>query len=208
MPNSLARERLTEASKLMEAMNKEVIRAISLWALWGGCANDKDVLAAVNDAKLIAFNIVRDALHKDLVLTLTKLYDTGKHDPSFPRVLRIVADPTVRVLLADARACEEAEARHREATDGEHCCSLRLFRNKLLAHNDTRGAEQTARYGHEGALLEDTIWIVTRLSIALPTGPPYCEPAKTVWNQEANRFWTALITGVEGAPENNLKLAP
>jgi hypothetical protein len=39
------------------------------------------------DAKLIAFNIVPDALHKDLVLTLTKLYDTGRDDLSFPRVL-------------------------------------------------------------------------------------------------------------------------
>jgi hypothetical protein len=206
MPDSEARRKLTEASKLMEAMNKEVFRATALRSLWGRC-NDKDVLTAVNDAKLIAFNIVRDALHKDLVLTLTKLYDTGKDNLSFPGVFRIVADPTVRVFLADAQACEEAEARHRKATDGEHC-SLRLFRNKLLAHNDTRGAEQTAKYGHEVALLEDTIWIATRLSIALPSGPPHCGPAKMVWDHEANRFWAALITGVEGSPKNNLKSAP
>jgi hypothetical protein len=49
---------------------------------------------------------------------------------------------------------------------------------------------------------EDTIWIASRLSIALPCGPPNCEPAKRVWDHEANRFWTALITGVEGTPEN------
>jgi hypothetical protein len=184
----------------MEAINKEVFRAISLRALWGRCANDKDVLTAVNDAKLIAFNIVRDALFKDFVLTLTKLYDTGRDDLSFPRVLRIVADPAVRVLLADARACEGVEARHREATDGEHCRSLRLFRNKLLAHHDTRGAEQTARYGHAVALLEDTIWIASCLSIALPSAPPNCEPAKRVWDNEANRFWTTLIAGLKAPP--------
>src|SRR5262249_3736228 len=40
MPNSVARARLTEASNLMEATNKEVVRAISLRALWGRCAND------------------------------------------------------------------------------------------------------------------------------------------------------------------------
>ena len=101
----------------------------------------------------------------------------------------------VRVFLADGRAYEEAEAKHRETTDGAHCRSLRLFRNKLLAHNDTRGAEQSARYGHEVALLEDTIWIATRLSIALPSGPPHCDPAKMVWDYEADRFWTALIKG-------------
>ena len=199
MPNSVARARLTEASNLMEATNKEVVRAISLRALWGRCANDQDVLTAINDAKqAFAFIIVREALHKDLVLTLTKLYDTGKNDLSFLRVLSIVADPTVRALLADARACEEAEVGHRDAAVGEHCRSLRLFRNKLLAHIDTRGAEQTARYGHEVALLEDTIWISSRLSIALPSvPPPHFEPAKMIWDYEANRFWGALITGVE-----------
>src|SRR5262245_47070455 len=176
--------RLTEASKLMKDINKEILRAISLCALWARCFNNEDVLAVVNDAKLIAFHIVRDALHKDLVLTLTKLYDTGKNDLSFLRVLSIVADPTVRALLADARAYEEAEVRHRDATDGEHCRSLRLFRNKLLAHIDTRGAEQTARYGHEVALLEDTIWIANRLSIAFPSGPLHSEPAKKVWDLE------------------------
>jgi hypothetical protein len=208
MPDSVARVRLTEASKLVEAMSKEVFRAIALRALWGRCANDKDVLAAVNDAKLIAFNVTRDALHKDLVLTLTKLYDTGKDDLAFPRVLRVVADPAVCVLLADAQACVEADARFREATDGEHCRSLRLFRNKLLAHNDTRGAEQTAKYGHEVALLEDTIWIATRLSTALPLRSPHYEPAKMVWDHEANRFWTALIAGMDGSPKNNFKSAP
>ena len=205
MPNSVARARLTEASNLMEATNKEVVRAISLRALWGRCANDQDVLTAINDAKqAFAFIIVREALHKDLVLTLTKLYDTGKDDLSIPRVLGIVADPTVRVLLADARACEEAEARHREVTDGEHCRSLRRFRNKQLAHGDTRGAEQTAKYGHEVALLEDTIWISSRLSIALPSvPPPHFEPAKMIWDYEANRFWTALMTGLEGTPKTS-----
>lgn len=74
---------------------------------------------------------------------------------------------------------------------GEHCRSLRHFRNKQLAHGDTRGAEQTARYGHEVALLE-----------ALPSvPPPDFEPAKMIWDYEANRFWTALITGVEGTPK-------
>lgn len=208
MPDSVARARLTEASKLMEAMSKEVFRAIALRALWGRCANDQDVLAAVNDAKLIAFNVARDALHKDLVLTLTKLYDTGNDDLAFPRVLRVAADPTVCVLLADAQAYVEAEARFRKATDGEHCRSLRLFRNKLLAHNDTRGAEQTAKYGHEVALLEDTIWISTRLSTALSLRPPHYEPATMVWDHEANRFWTALIAGVEGLPKNSFKLVP
>jgi len=203
MTDDDGRVRLTEASKLMEDINKEILRAISLCALWARC-NDEHVLAAVNDAKLIAFHIVRDALHKDLVLTLTKLYDTGKNDLSFLRVLSIVADPTVRALLADARACEEAEVGHRDAAVGEHCRSLRLFRNKLLAHIDTRGAEQTARYGHEVALLEDTIWISSRLSIALPSvPPPHFEPAKMIWDYEANRFWTALMTGLEGTPKTS-----
>jgi len=203
MPNSVAKAKLTKASKLMEAMNKEVVRAIALRSMWGRCANDKDVLAAVNDAKLIAFNIVRDALHKDLVFTLTKLYDTGKDDLSFPGVLRIVADdPTIRVFLADGRAYEEAEARHRETTEGAHCGSLRRFRNKLLAHNDTRGAEQSARCGHEVALLEDTIWIATRLSIALPSGSPHFNCAKRVWDYEADRYWTALIKGAGRLPED------
>ena len=194
-----AKAKLTAASKLLKAINEEVFRAIALRSLWGRCASDQDVLFAVNDAKLIAFNIVRDALHKDLVLTLTKLYDTGENDLSFPRVFGLVADPMVRVLLADAGACEAAGTRHREATNGEHCRSLRLFRNKLLAHNDTRGTEQTARYGHEVVLLEDTIWIACRLSIALPSEPPNCEPAKAVWEHEANRFWDALIVGSRGA---------
>jgi hypothetical protein len=198
MPNSVAGARLTEASNLMEATNNEVVRAISLRAVWGRCANDQDVLTAINHAnQTLTFTIVREALLKDLVLTLTKLYDTGKDDLSFRRVLDVVKDPTVRVLLADALACEEAEARYREVTDGEHCRSLRRFRNKQLAHGDTRGAEQTATYGHVGALLEDTIWIASRLSIALPSVPrPNFEPAKMIWDHEANRFWTALITGV------------
>ena len=208
MPDSVARARLTEASRLIEAMSKEVFRAIALRALWGRCANDMDVLAAVNDARLIAFNVVRDALHKDLVLTMTKLYDSGKDDLAFPRVLSMVADPAVRILLPDAKAYAEADVRYRQATNGEHCRSLRLFRNRLLAHNDTRGAEQTARYGHEVALLEDTIWIATRLSTALSPGPPEYEPAKMIWDHEANRFWTALKTGVEGLPANNFRLAP
>jgi hypothetical protein len=78
MPNSVARARLTETSKLMEATNKEVVRAISLRALWERCANDQDALTAINDAKqAFAFIIVREALLKDLVLTLIKLRHAG-----------------------------------------------------------------------------------------------------------------------------------
>jgi hypothetical protein len=65
----------------------------------------------------------------------------------------------------------------------------------MLAHNDTRGVEQMAKYGHEVALLKDTVWIATRLSTALPAGPFHYEAAERVWDHEAARFWIALIQG-------------
>lgn len=195
MQNVGAKTELTKAKTLAEAINKEVFRAIALRSSWVRCANSKDVLTAINGAKLIAFNVIREAIHKDLVFTMTKLFDVGKDDLSFHRIFRILEDPAVLPLLADAQACAEANARYRAVADSKHCRSLRLLRNKMLAHNDTRGVQQTAKYGHEVALLKDTVWITTRLSTALPAGPFHYEAAERVWDDEANRFWMALIQG-------------
>jgi hypothetical protein len=67
MQNVEVKTKLTEANALIEAINKEVFRAIALRSSWVRCANSKDILTAINHAKLIAFNVIREAIHKDLV---------------------------------------------------------------------------------------------------------------------------------------------
>jgi len=152
----------------------------------------------VNNAELIGFGLVRESIHKDLTLTLTKLYDKGDDDLAFQRVFRLCM-PEGAAPVVDNAAYVEAEKIYAAALNGKDdnaLKSLRLLRNKVLAHTDTRSAKQTAIYRHAQIVLDDSIAICERLSVALGTEVLSFSSCKDVWAYEADRFWRALVAEV------------
>ena len=65
-----AGQRLVKAEKILAVAGGEILRSCALQAMWARC-NNRTVLDAITGTKAaFGFNSVRDALHRDLVVTL------------------------------------------------------------------------------------------------------------------------------------------
>jgi len=186
---------LAQAAGYARLINGEIARAIALQQLWESGAivpAANELLAAVRAAKLIGFDLVRETIHRDLVFTLVKLFDPGENDLSFPRVL---ATPGLQGNAPNPSAWAELQVCVDNCSNSDALRSLKMLRNKILAHTDTRDVLQSAVYGHSSVILDDAIYCSERLSAAVQTLPPYADPTTMVWRVEAKRFWKAVASG-------------
>ena len=141
--------------------------------------------------------MIRETIHKDLVFTLLKLFDDGSDDLSFPRVLLF---PNLAQISKNQDALKNLSQRVQASLVSEPLRSLRILRNKILAHNDTRGATQTVVYGHAPKVLIDAVYCSEQLASVAATLPPFADSTNRVWQFEADRFWKAIIAGAPPAP--------
>lgn len=188
---------LANVSLLVREINSEIARAVALHALWERSRNSGDILDPVRKAKLVPFNLVRESVHKDLILTLMKLFDCGPADLSFPRVL---GTPNLDSHAQNPEALRQTKEMLKATAASAHFAALKRLRNKILAHNDTRGQPTTATYRHHGTLLGNAIGCADLLSSALGCEPTFAVPTGKFWELEADRFWRAVALGTANLP--------
>jgi len=192
-------QRLNKAEKILVTVSAELIRAISLQAMLARCANERDILNTLNHSReAFGFVTVRNAIHRDLTVTLLTVLERGqKRSACIPRLLEIASDPRVVELMKNSTARDDVEDRIDRAergfaqleTDGM-LKSLRKLRDKVIAHVEVPPVAHGAKYGDADRVLERTIPIFQDLSVVILDREYQLDGEQRFWRQNADSFWT------------------
>ena len=95
------KQRAERGTRIAEELKRQLLRAIALSELWVRCFDQTDVCSFIDARQELvpAFTLIREALHFELVLTLTRLHDNDKNVASIPNAIAIVSDPNVEQFL-------------------------------------------------------------------------------------------------------------
>lgn len=91
-------------TKLVRSIERETEQAISLYEAYKPAASNRALIERYNDSYAAwTFNTIRESLHRELVLTLIRLWDTRTDVASIPAVMeRLESDSTVSALCREA----------------------------------------------------------------------------------------------------------
>jgi hypothetical protein len=187
-----AEGRLAKARRLGKRIEAEIARAIALHGILACLEEDPDLLGRVRGEAWLP--LIREAMQTDLLMTLCRLHEHGREEnATIPVVVSFLGDPRLRKLLADERAGEEARTLHAGLQRTGAMKRLRAIRDRVIAHNDTRGIERLAAFGDHAMLLEETARIADRIHRAVgAAGRAPFDLDQEAWKTAARDFWLRL----------------
>lgn len=97
-----AEKKLAALREAIKLVANDVTRSIALYQMYLG-SNSEAVIEALSDTEgAFGFNVVRNALFFELVITLTRIHDSGRADnASIDNIMSLAADWRVRKRLMD-----------------------------------------------------------------------------------------------------------
>jgi hypothetical protein len=195
-----AARRLEKAQKTFAVVRRELERAIALEALYARCASAPDILETMEHSmEGRGFLMVRDAIHRDLTVTLMGIVERGQERTACLGVLLGILDDAQVVdalKRSGATAGKDADAfiaAARQAYSALHVeqtmKALRTLRDKVIVHVERGDVKHGAKVGDARKVLEKVVPIVQNLGRALGRGD-LCLPARQErWARHADRFW-------------------
>lgn len=104
--------KIAALNKAIDLVAEDVQSAVALHQMYERCANAEDVIQSVDNTKRAwGFNVVRNALLVELVITLMRIHDSGRQDnASLENIMSILSDWRVRDHLIN-KAIEEYRSR-------------------------------------------------------------------------------------------------
>jgi len=195
-----ANMRLTKARKILATLGVEMNRATALQKLWVRCADKPDILDAMNVShETWGFNIVRDSLQRDLIVTLLKILERGQDRSACIQALLKITDDDQVVDVMKAQSTKPSEvdfriARAKQAfahleADGM-LKALRTLRDKVIAHVEFGQVAHGAKIGYERKVLERAIPIFEDLAVAVRDREFGLERTQDLWGRHAEAFWS------------------
>ncbi len=93
---------LKGAREITEAVYRILHHAVAVSAMYDRCADKEDVLTAVsNSYEGWGFNVIRESLYREIVLSLLKVHDLDQRAASLINVIRPINAAPVRELLRE-----------------------------------------------------------------------------------------------------------
>jgi hypothetical protein len=139
-------------------ISADLLRAIALHAAYARCADKEDVLDALNNTlEAHGFGLVREALFRDLVMSLMRIHDGGRSDTaSLENLMNLAADYRVRDAII-GRAVERTKNRkaHLIGLEGETPEEYEARRRLHEPFHRSVRAESAQKEGEEVARLLD-----------------------------------------------------
>ena len=197
MTRMSGKQRAERGTRIAEELKRQLVRAIALSELWVRCFDQTDVCSFIDARQELvpAFTHIRESLHFELVLTLTRLHDNDKNVASIPNAIAIVSDPNVEQFLADLKA-RDAALRDNKILQAQAILIRRIFkmRDKGLAHSDAGNVTFDNTYGDEITFLKHSFDIGTSLYVALTGKHDLVDyPWAKGWKTFSNDFWLQFI---------------
>lgn len=148
-----------------------------------------------------AFNIISDALHREAILGLCRIWDTRKGTANLNRLAADFRDGKVLVDLksagheVDPNAMRKWQEAVEEGRKSDELAALRRARHRALAHTATpnepyKGQARVAQYGDERKMIERTIPLVEQAGAFI--GYSYVSPfsdQRRVRQDHSKKFW-------------------
>lgn len=195
-----------------EQISGNVERAIRNYEMFEPTARNARLIASVNATKVNpGFNVASDAIHRETVSALCRLWDRTPRTASIPQLanrLRRPAGlaeveakfgPIDRKKLADWLDAVDA------VKNSEELSALETARHMYLAHDADknihyRGKDRAAVYGDELKVLEATIQIAEFANEITGSPDRKFGNIRAAWKAEAKKFWNAVAR--TSLPEN------
>jgi hypothetical protein len=210
--NMTASARLAKAKGDLELVSREVRRAISLAALYTRCTEARDVVETMSDSvEGWGFITVRDALHRDLIVTLMGVVHRRGQDRTacLGVLIEMLGDPQV------VKEIERSPSSHQDSIellasarrDYEGLCAgpmlkaLRALRDKVIAHVERGDVKHGARLGDEREILLKVIPIVEKIAKALNGEEDRLMELREAWAENADAFWSHVARPQEWREE-------
>jgi hypothetical protein len=192
--------RLTKVEGDLELISREVRRAISLAAMYSRCPECHDIIDMISDsAEGWGFLTIRDALHRDLIVTLLGVVERGQDRTACLGVLlKMLGDPQVieEVRRGPSRHPEAAALIAAARRDYEDLHvetmlrSLRMLRDRVIAHVERGQVKHGVRLGDERQILLKVIAIVEKIAKALRGAEHHLMELREERASNADDFWS------------------
>jgi hypothetical protein len=142
----------------IDLISEDLLHAVALQAMYDRCADKNDVLDALNNTwEAHGFNIVRDSLVRELVMSIMRVHDGGRSDSaSLENLVNIASNHRIRIRLIE-RAKEARDARPAKLielpgeTNDEYAARMKRDEPVRKAFR----AEQVQKVGEDTARLLD-----------------------------------------------------
>jgi hypothetical protein len=179
--------------------------AVAFYETYVPTGQDAGLIARMNKTDFYpAFNVISDALHRNIIMTLCRIWDARTDTADLNRLAEYFRDPAVIADLKSAgRTIDPAElgkwlAEVDAVNKSTELLALKLARNKALAHTATpnkpyTGPARVARYGDERKVLEKTIPLVEQAGAFV--GYSYRTPfdgQRRTRREHSTKFWKNL----------------
>src|SRR5260370_6587963 len=195
-----AAARLAEVEGDLELISREVRRAIFLAAMYSRCTEFHDIVDMMSESmEGWGFLTVRDALHRDLIVTLMGVVERGQDRTACLGVLlKMLGDPQVieEVKRGPSRHPEAAALIAAARCDYEDLHvetmlkSLRMLRDRVIAHVERGEVKHGVRLGDERQILLKVIAIVEKIAKALRGAEYHLMELREEWTSNADVFWS------------------
>jgi AbiU2 len=198
-------ERPLELLRIVRAISIGLDEAVAYFETYVPSGQNRTLLDRINRTGFHpAFNVVSDALHRNVIMALCRIWDTRDDTADINTVARAFRDPDMLAKLrADGHAMDAKELKAwlkavGAVNNSMEFRALKRARHRALAHTATPnvpydGSARVAQYGDERVVLEKTITLVEKAGefINYTYIAPFAEQRR-IRKEHAAAFWAEV----------------
>lgn len=194
-----------EIHRTVRAITLSLDETIAFYETYVPSGQNAALIERVNKSDYYpAFNVISDALHRETILGLCRIWDTRKDTANLNRLAGEFRDKQVLAdLLSSGRSMDPSAlakwlAEIDTGSKSDELLALRRARHRALAHTATpnepyKGEARVTVYGDERKLLERTIPLVEEAGKFI--GYSYLQPLNDMRSNRhdfAKKFWDQI----------------
>jgi hypothetical protein len=194
-----------EVVRVVRAISIDLDLAVAFYETYVPTGQDAGLIGRMNKTDFYsAFNVISDALHRNIIMTLCRIWDTRTDTADLNGLAEAFRDAAVIADLKSARHTIDPTELKRWLADVDavsksaELLALKRARDRALAHTATpnkpyTGRARVAQYGDERKVLEKTIPLVERAAVFV--GYSYVSPfndQRRTRREHAPKFWNKL----------------
>jgi AbiU2 len=191
---------LAAMRRTMKAISDDLDFTLAFYETYVPSARDKALISRVNSVGLHpAFNIISDALHRNVFMALCRIWDRRRDTANLNRLADKFRDAKVLAALDNAGHKTDAKQVRKWLTEidavnkSDELSALKRARDRALAHTANpnepyQGKARVADFGDERKVLERTIPLVVQAAAFI--GYSYdVKPLEQILREHSRKFW-------------------
>jgi hypothetical protein len=196
-----------EIHRTVRAISVDLDFAIAFYETYVPSGQDTTLIDSMNKVDFYpAFNVISDSLHRNVIMTLCRVWDSRRDTADLKSLADESRDPQVIVDLdalghnIDPGQLSKWHAEIDAVNKSDELLALKRARHRAIAHTATpnepyRGRARPAQYGAERKIIERTIPLVEQAGafIGYSYVSPYADHRR-VRREDAAKFWAHVAT--------------